>query len=60
MKKYIKPSIQTIRVNFLPLMAGSNTVSKVTGLDGVDTSNDEFSGGTSDSRRNGFWEDEYE
>jgi len=57
MKKYIKPTVEETLIQALPLL-NSNSVKKVTGLDGVTTSNDEFEGGETDSRRTTVWDDE--
>lgn len=60
MKKYIKPSIEETVIELTPLM--DNSVTNITGLDGVTTSNEEYdpSNGGVDSRRHSFWgDDEY-
>lgn len=47
-KKYINPTIEVMKLNTTPLL--TNSVTSVSGLDGVETSSDEFEGGTADSR----------
>ncbi len=56
MKKYIKPEVEITIINTQPLL--SNSVSSLSGLEGVNTGG-EFSGGSGDSRR-GRWDEEDE
>ena len=59
MKAYIKPNTEMTLVEVQSLM--QNSIKTVTGLDGVEKSEDDFGGGTVDSRRrNNVWEDEEE
>ena len=59
MKAYIKPTITETLVELQPLMDG-NSVTKVTGLDGVGKGNGDFTGGAADTRRGSVWGDEEE
>ena len=56
MKKYIKPNTNILLVEVQSLMQ-SNSVTNVTGVDGVERGEGYFVGGSSDSR-GGFWDDE--
>ena len=47
-KTYINPTIEVMKLNTTPLM--TNSVTSVEGLEGVETSSEEFPGGTADSR----------
>lgn len=59
MKTYIKPSVLITKVGTQRPLAGSNRVYSVSNLDGVSVSNDDFTGGTADSRSGGsLWDDE--
>ncbi|MBQ9672249.1 MAG: hypothetical protein IJV34_05290 [Prevotella sp.] len=56
MKKYIKPNTNILLVEVQSLMQ-SNSVTDVTGVDGLGKGNGDFVGGGVDSR-GGFWDDE--
>lgn len=56
MKKYIKPMIKKADIEAESLLA--NSVSSVSGLQGVTVSEEEFAGGTADSRSNSQWDDD--
>jgi len=56
MKKYIKPNVLIVRVKVEKLL-NANSIQTVQGLDGV-TKGGVFGGGTADSRRNRYWDDE--
>lgn len=58
MKAYIKPNTEMTLVEVQSLM--QNSITTVTGLDGVEKSEDDFGGGAVDSRRNNVWDDEEE
>ena len=58
-KKYIQPAIMVTKLNMRPLMQ-RNSLTSVTGLEGVGVSEEEFGGGTADSRRRSVWGDEEE
>lgn len=58
MKKYIQPELTVVAVNLQTLIC--NSVTEVTGLDGVEMSNEDFEGGAVDSRRKDVWDDEEE
>ena len=55
-KTYMKPGVEVMHIEMLPLM--NNSVTSLSGLDGVSTSSEEFTGGTSDSRSaEDLWEE---
>ncbi|MBQ3631590.1 MAG: hypothetical protein II949_10175 [Prevotella sp.] len=56
MKTYIKPITTETRIEMQHLM--QNSITSVTGLDGVETSSESFGGGSADSRRGNVWDDE--
>jgi hypothetical protein len=60
MKAYIKPELLIVDLKMQALL-NSNSVTEVTGADGLDTDEEEFTG-TADSRRrrHNQWEDEEE
>jgi hypothetical protein len=47
-KTYINPTIEVMKLNTTPLL--TNSVTSVDGLDGVTTSETEFTGGEANSR----------
>lgn len=53
-KTYIKPSTTLHAIKATQLIC--NSIRGVSGLDGVSTSNDNFVGGTSDSRSDNSWD----
>jgi hypothetical protein len=56
MKKYIKPAVTETIVELMPLM--NNSVTSVTGdANDINTSEDEFTGGSADGRRHTVWDD---
>ena len=57
MKKYIKPTVEETLIQALPLL-NSNSVKTVEALSDVTVSEEEFQGGTVDSRRRTVWDDE--
>ena len=57
MKTYIKPSITIAVVETEGLIAASNTVGSVSGLEGVTQGDGDFGGGAADSR-GGWFDDE--
>ena len=56
MKTYIKPITTETKSEMQHLM--QNSITSVTGLDGVETSSESFAGGSVDSRRGNAWDDE--
>ncbi len=58
MKTYIKPETEVTVIQFQPML--SNSVTGVSGLDGVTNSDDDFSGGDSDSRGISWGDDDEE
>ena len=59
MKKYIAPNEKIITTIIMrqQLLSGSKPLKSVTGLDDVEISNDDFGGGTADSRSYSVWDD---
>lgn len=57
MKAYIKPNIEITSVDLQPLL--DNSITSVTGLDGVEKGEGDFGGGPVDSRGSrSIWDDE--
>ena len=56
MKEYIKPELLIVGLNMQALL-NSNSVTSVTGADGLSVEDEEFNG-TADSRRRNVWEEE--
>ena len=60
MKKYITPEVDMTAIMMQSLLSGGS-VKSVTGLDDVTKADEEFPGGTGDSRKNyNVWDDEEE
>ena len=60
MKKYIKPNVRVVAIKTQHLLE-SNSITTVTGANGIGRGSGDFGGGAADSRRRGYWDDdEYE
>ena len=59
MKAYIKPELLIVDLKMQALL-NSNSVTEVTGADGLDTDEEEFNGTADSRRRRNQWEDEEE
>ena len=58
MKTYIKPRIKVIEVEAESLL-DANSITTVSGVDGITTSDTEFTGGNADARRgSSLWDEE--
>lgn len=59
MKVYMKPVTQVIEIELQSMCAATATgVTSTTGLEGVTMGEGDYKGGSTDSRRGGFWDDE--
>ena len=58
-KAYMAPAITITTVEMQAPLASSNSVTSVSGIDGLTVGDGDFSGGAADSRRGGsLWDDE--
>ena len=57
-KEYIEPTISIMQVKMQTMIAGSGGLRSVLGLDDVSVSDEDYSGGASDSRGGSIWGDD--
>ncbi len=56
MKQYVTPSTEVVTAHVQPLLG--NSIKNVSGIDGITVSDDDFVGGSADSRSGSIWDDE--